>query len=263
VFNPERRHNSTITKCHIIFLFAEKGGEFTSSVISGKHVLLIIATQKRAEQIRSLLRNNGVDSCIASTIYGAVSQMMIRTFDVVALDTDVEDASRLIRLLLDLRHAKSTLLLLYPIEDSDIRAGFLNRGFDMCLPSSNPKECSAAICSLLRRPSIEEYPTETAPPGRVIYKELTIDPLRQKVLMAGREVTLTALEFKLLYFLASNPSIVFSKDLIYERVWRENSFCESKSVTNLISSIRKKLGLTPDNTEYIKTVKGVGYCFAP
>ena len=67
--------------------------------------------------------------------------MMIRTFDVVALDTDVEDASRLIRLLLDLRHAKSTLLLLYPIEDSDIRAGFLNRGFDMCLPSSNPKEC--------------------------------------------------------------------------------------------------------------------------
>lgn len=142
MFNPERRHNSTITKCHIIFLFAEKGGEFTSSVISGKHVLLIIATQKRAEQIRSLLRNNGVDSCIASTIYGAVSQMMIRTFDVVALDTDVEDASRLIRLLLDLRHAKSTLLLLYPIEDSDIRAGFLNRGFDMCLPSSNPKEAA-------------------------------------------------------------------------------------------------------------------------
>lgn len=133
--------------------------------------------------------------------------MMIRTFDVVALDTDVEDASRLIRLLLDLRHAKSTLLLLYPIEDSDIRAGFLNRGFDMCLPSSNPKECSAAICSLLRRPSIEEYPTETAPPGRVIYKELTIDPLRQKVLMAGREVTLTALSSSSFIFLpVTHPS---------------------------------------------------------
>ena len=234
-----------------------------NGVISGKRVLLIIAAQERADQIRGFLRNSGVDPCFASTIHSAVSQMMIRTFDVVALDTDVEDASRLIGLLLDLRHAKNTLLLLFPIKNSDTRAGFLNRGFDMCLPGSDPKECSAAICALLRRPSIEEYPTEAAPPGRIIYKELTLDPLRQKVLMAGREVVLTALEFKLLYFLASNPSIVFSKDLIYERVWRENSFCESKSVTNLISSVRKKLGLTPGSTEYIKTIKGVGYCFAP
>lgn len=224
---------------------------------------MIIAAQERANQIRGFLRNNGVAPCFASTIYSAVSQMMTRTFDVVALDTDVEDASRLIGLLLDLRHAKNTLLLLFPIESSDGRAGFLNRGFDMCLPDSDPKECSAAICSLLRRPFAEEYPTEDAPPGRIIYKELTLDPLRQKVLMAGQEVALTALDFKLLYFLTSNPSIVFSKDLIYERVWRENSFCESKSVTNLISSVRKKLGLTSSNSEYIKTIRGVGYCFAP
>lgn len=131
--------------------------------------------------------------------------MMIRTFDVVALDTDVEDASRLIGLLLDLRHAKNTLLLLFPIKSSDTRAGFLNRGFDMCLPGSDPKECSAAICSLLRRPSAEEYPTEAAPPGRIIYKQLTLDPLRQKVLMAGREVVLTALEFKLLLLSGQQP----------------------------------------------------------
>lgn len=232
-------------------------------IMLGKRVLLIEETVEIADSTRAFLGKAGIVPTVAFNIQSAISQMMIRSFDVVALDMDTEDSARLIGLLLDLRHAKSTLLLLYPIEDSDIRAGFLNRGFDMCLPGSNPKECCAAICSLLRRPSIEEYPTETTPPGRVIYKELTIDPLRQKVLMAGREVTLTALEFKLLYFLASNPSIVFSKDLICERVWRENSFCESKSVTNLISSIRKKLGLTPGNTEYIKTVKGVGYCFAP
>lgn len=41
--------------------------------------------------------------------------MMIRTFDVVALDADTEDAARLIGLLLDLRHAKNTLLLMFPI----------------------------------------------------------------------------------------------------------------------------------------------------
>ena len=48
--------------------------------------------------------------------------MMIRTFDVVALDADTEDAARLIGLLLDLRHAKNTLLLMFPIGKSDVRA---------------------------------------------------------------------------------------------------------------------------------------------
>ena len=46
------------------------------------------------------MRKNGVDPCIALTIQNAVSQMMIRTFDVVALDADTEDAARLIGLLL-------------------------------------------------------------------------------------------------------------------------------------------------------------------
>ena len=52
--------------------------------------------------------------------------MMIRTFDVVALDADTEDAARLIGLLLDLRHAKNTLLLMFPIGKSDVRAAFMN-----------------------------------------------------------------------------------------------------------------------------------------
>ena len=189
--------------------------------------------------------------------------MMIRTFDVVALDADTEDAARLIGLLLDLRHAKNTLLLMFPIGKSDVRAAFMNRGFDMCLAENSPKECSAAVCALLRRPSADEYPTEAAPPGRIIYKDLMMDPLRQRVTMREAQIVFTALEFKLLYFLASNPSIVFSKELIYERVWREGSIYGTKSVTNLISSIRKKLNLPPGDSEYIKTLKGTGYCFAP
>ena len=152
---------------------------------------------------------------------------------------------------------------MFPIGKSDVRAAFMNRGFDMCLAENSPKECSAAVCALLRRPSADEYPTEAAPPGRIIYKDLMMDPLRQRVTMRGSQLSFTALEFKLLYFLASNPSIVFSRELIYERVWRESSLYGSKSVNDLICSIRKKMGLSPKDTDYIKTVKGVGYCFAP
>lgn len=245
------------------FNYACVRGEITSSIIPGKRILLIEANQEQAEYIRTLLRRNGVDPSIASSIQRAVSQMMTNTFDVVALDTNTEDAARLIDLLLDLRHARNTLLLLFPLMDSNARASFLNRGFDMCLPECEPKECAAAICSLLRRPSTSEYPNEATPPGRIIYKDLMMDPLRQRVTMRGVQISFTALEFKLLYFLASNPSIVFSKDLIYERVWLAGSIYGTKSVTNLISSIRKKLNLSPHDSEYIKTLKGIGYCFAP
>lgn len=86
-----------------------------SSITSGKHILLIESDVDRAEQIRVLLENTGVVLYTVSTIQRAVSQMMISTFDVVALDAGVEDAAQLIRLLLDLRHAKNTRLILYPI----------------------------------------------------------------------------------------------------------------------------------------------------
>ena len=234
-----------------------------SGGIAGKRVLLIDSNQVYTEHSCTLLYKIGIKPHIASTIHNAISQMMINTFDVVALDTAMEDAACLIGLLLDLRHATNTLLLLFPIEQSDTRVSFLNRGFDVCLSTAEPEECAAAICSLLRRPPAHEYPTVATPPGRIIYRDLTIDPLRQKVMMKDTAVTLTTMEFKLLYFLASNPTIVFSKDRIYERVWQENSLYGSKSVNDMICSIRKKLKLSPKDPTYIKTIKGTGYCFAP
>lgn len=234
-----------------------------SNIISGKRTLLIESNMEHAERMQPLLRSVGVTLFTASTIQKAISQMMIHTFDAVALNINVKESSRLIGLLLDLRHAKSTLLLLFPIENSEIRISFFNQGFDMCLPYSDPKECAAVICALLRRPSAHEYPAEATPPGRILYKDLTIDPLRRKVLIKDTEVVLTPLEFNLLYFLASNPSIVFSREVIYERVWRENSLYGTKSVTDLICSIRSKMGLPSKDREYIKTINGIGYCFAP
>ena len=232
-------------------------------MIGEKRVLLIEETVELAEVIRTFLWKAGVVLSIASNIQSAVSQMMIHPFDVVALDVDTEDSARLIGLLLDLRHARSTLLLMFPVGDAETRASFMDRGFDICLAENSPKECSAAIHSLLRRPPAGEYPTEATPPGRIIYKDLMMDPMRQKVTMHEAQISFTTLEFKLLYFLASNPSIVFPREVIYERVWRESSLYGSKSVNDLICSIRKKLGLSPKDTDYIKTIKGLGYCFAP
>ena len=230
------------------------------AVCSENRVLIIVQDQERADKIQLFLRKSGIAPNIGSTVHSAVSQMVTRTFDVVALDQETENSAVLIELLLDVRHAKNTLLLLFSVDDSESRIAYLNRGFDMCLPQSEPKECSAAICALLRRPSVNEYPV---PPERITRRALVLDPMRQKVLLGEREIILTTLEFRLLYFLASNPSIVFSQDVLYERIWRGGRLYRGRSVTNLVSSVRRKLNTSPRDDEYIKTVKYAGYCFVP
>lgn len=240
-----------------------KGGNNTGSVISGTRVLLIEKEKEQAEHTRTLLRGSRIDTHITPTIQDAVHQMVLYTFDAIALDMDTEDSSRLIGLLLDLKHTRNTLLLAFPICASEDRSSLLIRGFDMCLTKRVSEEVCAAICALLRRPSLSEYSLGSAPPVQIVHKGIMMDPLRQKVTIDGVEVVLTALEFKLLYLLASNPSIVFSKERIYERLWSENSIYGCQSVVDMVCSIRKKLKISSKDSTYIKTIKGAGYCFAP
>ena len=57
----------------------------------------------------------------------------------------------LLNKLLDLKNAKGTLLLLYPILNREARTEFYRRGFDMCVASEDPAECAAAISVMLQR----------------------------------------------------------------------------------------------------------------
>ena len=85
--------------------------------------------------------------------------------------------------------------------------------------------------------------------------------MRRSVSIGGKPVELTAKEFDILHLLASYPGIVFSKAQIYERVWNEEYLYPSTSVSDLISSMRRKLGLNPKEGRYIQTVFGSGYRF--
>lgn len=87
----------------------EIGRIITSGITSKKRILLIENTKECAGFIQTSLLKTGIDPHIVSNIQNGVSQMMIYTFDVVALNINVEGAVRLINLLLDLRHAKNTL----------------------------------------------------------------------------------------------------------------------------------------------------------
>lgn len=86
---------------------------------------------------------------------------------------------------------------------------------------------------------------------------LVIDERAHTVALDGEEIVLTAKEFDLLAYLATEPNVVFRRNDILEHVWDTNWFGTTKTLDAHIASIRKKLG-SPD---WIQAVRGVGFKF--
>ncbi len=75
------------------------------------------------------------------------------------------------------------------------------------------------------------------------------------------QIYLTYAEFNLLELLMTHPNRVFSKEQIYEEIWKESSNSCIHAVENMISRLRKKIEENPSNPKYIVTVNGFGYKF--
>ena len=93
------------------------------------------------------------------------------------------------------------------------------------------------------------------------YSGLCIDSLRHQASYQGQEISLTEnYEFHTLAYLASQPGRVFTKEQIYQAVWKEEPVDVSSAVFCIIGNIRQKLRKVTKK-EYIQTVWGVGYKF--
>ena len=89
-----------------------------------------------------------------------------------------------------------------------------------------------------------------------------LDPARRGVRVRGNAVDVTRQEFNLLYLLASNPGIVFTRERLLSKVWQEQSFVTGRSVDTLVKRLRKKIEIDPADPQLIMTVWGDGYKFA-
>lgn len=91
----------------------------------------------------------------------------------------------------------------------------------------------------------------------LIYGKLQIYSASRSVNVNNQEVALTKMEFDVLYFLASNPNIAFTREQIYEAVSKDNYFGGSYIIRDIIYRLRTKLGITN-----IHTLHGYGYKFS-
>jgi len=142
-------------------------------------------------------------------------------------------------------------------EESDRIVGLELGADDYVTKPFSPRELAVRVRAVLRR--------ATAPTSRdekLTFDGLEIDAGAREVTKVGEPLRLTAREFDVLYFLASNPRRVFSRDHLMERVWGYSTALDTGTVTVHIRRLREKIEDDPSRPRFIETVWGVGYRFA-
>ncbi len=92
---------------------------------------------------------------------------------------------------------------------------------------------------------------------------LRLDSHTREVTVRGQSIALSALEFKLLHFLASQPRRVFSREQLLDNVWGRDRFVTPRTVDVHIRRLREKIEARGDEPYYVQTVRGSGYRFFP
>lgn len=155
------------------------------------------------------------------------------------------------------------LMLTARREESDKVVGLESGADDYLTKPFGVRELVARVRALLRRPRAQAKRASTKGPiASVAVGPLRVDPARRQVRVDGRSVDLTPHEFDVLYLLASSPGIVFSRDVLLDRVWTQEVHVTERSVDTLIKRLRQKIEADPANPELILTVWGTGYKFS-
>ena len=132
--------------------------------------------------------------------------------------------------------------------------GFELGADDYVVKPFSPRELVLRIQAILRREGREESEE------RIIFEPLVIDLAAHAVRLKGREIDLTATEFKLLHRLARRPGRAFSRDQLLSDVWGYSGDLETRTVDTHMKRLRAKLGAVGT---WIETVRGHGYRFRP
>ena len=154
------------------------------------------------------------------------------------------------------------LMLTARREESDKVIGLESGADDYLTKPFGVRELVARVRALLRRgprPLVASGGAAKEAGKPITYKHIEMDPARRRVLVGNREVELTTNEFQLLYVLLASPGIVFSREALLSRVWKDETFVTVRSVDTLIKRLRKKIEQDPAEPEVILTVWGAGY----
>lgn len=222
--------------------------------------LLIVDDDKEIVELLSIYaKNEGCEVIKAYDGKEALSKIVTtKDIDLIILDIMMPkmDGMELVK---HLRKESQIpiIMLTAKITDMDKIQGLIAGADDYVTKPFNPLEIMARVKSLLRRSQMQ---VQTQEPDVLEIGPLIIRKDSHEVTTdTGNNIQLTALEFGILYLLASHPNRVFSSDEIFERVWQQESVVSAKTVMVHVSHLRDKIEEATNGEKVIQTVWGVGY----
>lgn len=224
---------------------------------------MVMSPTEHPEKLCTLLKSHGVSVSIVQNIQMAFSHLNLHNSAFILIDLSLKGAVSFLKMVATISYNPPPYIMVANRYSCSLAyAETLNLGADVCLEKPlDAEEVFAVIKAVLRRSNRLDYSKLLFPSPCVEHGGLQIDPLRRDVNIDGKPVILTVKEFDILHFLASHSGVVFSKEQIYEQVWNDDYQFATTSVSDHISSLRKKLGLKPRDGRYIQTVHGAGYRF--
>lgn len=225
-----------------------------------KNILIADDNSEIREIVRVLLESEHFHVTEAINGDDAVSKVDEST-DLIILDIMMPGKSGF-KACMEIREKTSApiLFLTAKTSDSDKFMAFSAGSDDFLSKPFSYTELVSRVKALLRRYYV--YKGKDAPESAetVHVNDLTLSTVTNEVFVAGREVTLTEIEYKILLLMAKHRKKIFSAQNLYESVWEEPYFhnCNNTVMVH-IRNLRIKLEKNPQTPEYIRTVWGKGY----
>ena len=227
--------------------------------MSEPFILIVEDEPSIAEVVSLYLKRAGYQVTLVSDGQAALTEPAQRLPDLGGLDIVLPgvDGFGITRWLRD-RSDVPIILLTSRREESDRIAGLEMGADDYVVKPFSPQELVSRVRAVLRR-TRGSAPVETDAPLTI--GDIRIEPQSRQVNVRGQEITLTAKEFDMLYYLVRHPRQVFSRDQLLEAVWGLSDYIDPSTVTVHIRRLREKIEHDPSNPTHLLTVWGVGYKF--
>ncbi|MGO4111583.1 response regulator transcription factor [Paenibacillus sp. YAF4_2] len=223
-----------------------------------KSILVIEDDATISELQRDYLEINGFEVKVAADGEAGLTMSLSGMYDLVILDLMLPKMNGF-EVCKKIREKQDIPILIVTSrhEDIDVIRGLGLGADDYITKPFKPAELVARVKAHLAR--YERLVGVKDTKNMISIRGLSIDPDTRKVFVNDEETILTTKEFDLLYFLASHPNKVFSKEHLFERIWGIDALGDIQTVTVHIRKIREKIEKDSANPVYIETLWGAGY----
>ena len=226
-----------------------------------KKILIIEDQNSIAELVKDYLEINGFQAVIKNYGYEGLNEALKNEYHLILLDLMLPDIDGF-DICKKLRQKKNIPILIISAKGKDIdKIRGLGLGADDYISKPfSPNELVARVKAHLTRFD-RLTGGKIAASNEIRIKNLIINQTAHRVYLDNKEINLTAKEFDILNFLASNPNIVFSKEKLYDRIWGDASYGDLATIAVHIKKIRDKIEKDPQQPRFIDTLWGSGYRF--